>query len=110
MYDSKKRLQPIGADSRSKVAETSTTVVRVNGQMRRGSLVMDSVGTKESPQHHSSLSQGSAGGSRRLSGHDRQLEHSSSSTSSSTSQSLTHQQQQYSHSHPHSSKLLPKIV
>ena len=48
MYDSKKRLQPIGADAKPKTSETT----RLNGYVKRTSLVMDGTNLKGS---HSSL-------------------------------------------------------
>jgi len=59
-YDSKKRLQPIGADAKPKTIESS----RANGFVKRTSLVMENTSLKGS---HSSLTLSSSQGSRKSS-------------------------------------------
>ena len=59
-YDSKKRLQPIGADAKPKTIESS----RANGFVKRTSLVMEGTSLKGS---HSSLTLSSSQGSRKSS-------------------------------------------
>ena len=60
MYDSKKRLQPIGADAKPKTSETT----RLNGYVKRTSLVMDGTNLKGS---HSSLTLSASQESRKSS-------------------------------------------
>lgn len=51
-YDSKRRLQPIGADAAAKVTET----MRINGIVKRTSLVMDSSSSQKGSQTTVTLS------------------------------------------------------
>ena len=60
LYDSKKRLQPIGADAKPKTSETT----RLNGYVKRTSLVMDGTNLKGS---HSSLTLSASQESRKSS-------------------------------------------
>ena len=60
MYDSKKWLQPIGADAKPKTSETT----RLNGYVKRTSLVMDGTNLKGS---HSSLTLSASQESRKSS-------------------------------------------